>query len=352
MSRIEQSWQTRDWFARLLWPISLVYGLLLRLRRLAYERGLIKRHDSRLPVIVVGNLSVGGTGKTPLCATLVERFQRAGWRPAIVSRGYGGTRHEQAYLLNAEDTAATAGDEPVMLYRQTGVPVCVCVNRAAAVEYLAEHTDANLIFSDDGLQHLAMARTADIMVFDGIRGLGNGWLLPAGPLRESAQQIASADLVAIQLPFTGNGNEVVGNLHQSLRQGDVGNVLQASSQQCFQLVPAELLNLVSGHSLTLDSLRGQRVHAVAGIGNPQRFFNSLEAAGLLVEPHPLPDHHEFTLADVSFSDDMPVLVTAKDAVKLTGLTDLPHSVHEVRTRVNLSVELAAAIDNLEQSLRE
>ena len=351
MSSIERSWQSRGWLACALWPVSLIYGSLLRIRRLAYDSGLIKTRDLPLPVVVVGNLSVGGTGKTPLCAHLVDRFRKAGWKPAIVSRGYGGARHEQPHLLSADDTAGTAGDEPVMLYRQTGVPVCVCVDRAAAVDYLAEKTDANLIIADDGLQHLAMARVANIVVIDGVRGLGNRWLLPAGPLREPMRQLQKADLVAIQIPYVGHAHGTSVNLHESLTRGYGGRVLQVSSSQRFQLLPTDLVSLSSGQTTELATLHGQRVHAVAGIGNPQRFFDSLQALGLLVDAHPFPDHHEFTVTDLAFDDGAPILVTAKDAVKLGALPDLPDPVYEVRTRVHLSRELDAAIDRLERSLR-
>ena len=351
MSAVERSWQSRGWLACALWPVSIIYGVLLRTRRLAYDWGLIKVRDLPLPVVVVGNLSVGGTGKTPLCAHLVDRFREAGWKPAIVSRGYGGTRHEQPHLLSAEDTAVTAGDEPVMLFQQTGVPVCVCIDRAAAVDHLAEKTDANLVFSDDGLQHLAMARVADLIVIDGARGLGNRWLLPAGPLRESPRQLAKADLVAIQMPYVEHSQDAPGNLHESLTSGYVGRVLQAVSNQSFQLLPTDMVSLSTGQITALVTLLGQHIHAVAGIGNPQRFFDSLQSLGLLVEAHPLPDHHDFTLTDLVFDDDAPVLVTAKDAVKLRALRDLPDQVYEVRTRVCLSDELEAAIGRLERSLR-
>ncbi len=351
MSAVERSWQSRGWLACALWPVSLIYRVLLRIRRLAYDTGLINVRVLPLPVVVVGNLSVGGTGKTPLCALLVDRFRESDWKPAIVSRGYGGARHEQPHLLSAEDTAATAGDEPVMLYRQTGVPVCVCIDRAAAVEHLAENTDASLVFSDDGLQHLAMARVADIVVIDGARGLGNCWLLPAGPLRESLGELAKADLIAIQMPYAGYSQGAAASLHNSLTSGYVGRVLQGASNQTFQLLPTELVSLSSGQTSALETLQGQRIHAVAGIGHPQRFFDSLQALGLLVEAHPLPDHHDFTLTDLAFDDDAPILVTAKDAVKLRALSDLPVQLFEVRTRVHLSNELDAAIDRLERSLR-
>ncbi|CAG0911657.1 unnamed protein product, partial [Cyprideis torosa] len=182
MSRLERSWQSRSALACLLWPVSLLYAIVLRVRGLLYTWGVFRVEASSLPVVVVGNLTVGGTGKTPLCAELVKRFQAAGWKPAIVSRGYGGQRWQQAHLLAPNDSSAMVGDEPLMLFRQCRVPVCVCIHRALAVEYLATHTDVDIVFSDDGLQHLRLSRAANMVVIDGARGLGNRWLLPAGPL--------------------------------------------------------------------------------------------------------------------------------------------------------------------------
>lgn len=355
MRRIERSWQTRNWLSCLLWPVSMIYGLLLGVRQLAYRSGICRVNSSELPVVVIGNLSVGGTGKTPLCAELVKRFQQAGWRPAIVSRGYGGQRRQTPHRLSADDTATTAGDEPVMLYRQTGVPVCVCIDRAAAVAHIARYSDADIVFSDDGVQHLSMGRVAEIIVIDGKRGLGNLWLLPAGPLRQSTRHLAAAELVAIQLPYRESTDEAqvqTRKLHHSLLHSATWKLLAPSQDQTFELVPTLAVNLATGRSTELASFVGRRVHAVAGIGHPQRFFDALQAMGILVEPHALPDHHVFTLQDVSFPGEAPVLVTAKDAVKLANLVGLPSTVHEVGTRVRLSSALELAIDDLERSLRQ
>lgn len=351
MSSLPGFWQLRSWRACLLWPVSFVFACLLRLRRLLYRSGALKTIPSRLPVIVVGNLSVGGTGKTPLCAELVRRFQQAGWKPAIVSRGYGGPRYEQPQLLSENDTPETAGDEPVMLYQQTGVPVCVCVDRAAAVERVARDTDADVVFSDDGLQHLRMQRVADIVVIDGARGLGNRWVMPAGPLREPPARLAKADLIAIQDPFTGHEQADDRMLHHSLPTVCERYANKGVRKQTFQLRPGLVRQLSSGQVVDLATLAGRRVHAVAGIGNPQRFFDSLSACGLQVEPHPLPDHHPLSMDDLSFDDDDPILLTSKDAVKLQNLNDLPSSVHEVATQIWVSEELSQAIDVLERSLR-
>ncbi|MGQ7844981.1 tetraacyldisaccharide 4'-kinase [Granulosicoccus sp. 3-233] len=351
MKSLPRFWQLRSWRACVLWPISWLFSWLLRGRRLLYRLGVLRTVPSRLPVIVVGNLSVGGTGKTPLCAELVSRFRQAGWKPAIVSRGYGGPRYEQPHLLTDEDTPSTAGDEPVMLYQQCAVPVCVCVDRAAAVARIVRDTDADVVFSDDGLQHLRMERVADIVVIDGVRGLGNRWLMPAGPLREPPSRLAAADLIAIQAPFT--GKEPADDwLHRSLQKVFGRHVDGEVQNQTFQLLPGRLRQLSSGQCVDMASMVGRRVHAVAGIGNPQRFFDSLAACGLQVDAHPLPDHHRFTLDDLSFDDDDPVLITSKDAVKLQAMTGLTDKVHEVAVQIQLNDELARAIDALERTLRQ
>lgn len=358
---LQSSWQTRNWRSCLLLPVAWLYGSLLAVRRQAYVQGWLRTAPSPLPVVVVGNLSVGGTGKTPLCAALVERFQQAGWTPAIVSRGYGGRRREHPHLLNHDDTAASVGDEPLMLFRQSGVPVCVCTERAAAVACVAQHTTADIVFSDDGLQHLAMARACNIVVIDGLRGLGNRWLLPAGPLREPVNRLATADLIVIQrtpnVPQESQLHDEAA-LHASLTTGRAGKLLEPSRDNTFQLLPRPARRLTAGTTdnvpdcVPLAAFRGKAVHAVAGIGHPQRFFDVLQSFGLQVKAHSFPDHHPFTVADVSFDDELPILVTTKDAVKLAELAELPDSVYEVGTTLDMSSGLSMAVDNLERSLRK
>jgi len=338
VSRIESSWTRKGLLAYLLWPISKFYMALLSARRMAYSLGWKKTNSVSCPVIVVGNLSLGGTGKTPLCAYLVAHFQQAGWSPGIVSRGYGGHRHEQAHLLTPHDDPRVVGDEPLMLAQETGVPVCVCINRAAAVEVLAQDGNVDIVFSDDGLQHLSMPRVAEIMVIDGTRGFGNGWSLPAGPLRGSLEELASVDTVAIQVPSSGDivdPESNIADLHSSLRSIPVQRYLSESLT-----------------AVALSSFLGRQVHAVAGIGHPQRFFDSLEAAGLDVVCHPKSDHIVFTAEDVSFEDDLPVLVTAKDAVKLMRLCEAKDRIYRVNTRVRLSASLQMELEKLESTLSE
>ncbi len=294
-------------------------------------------------MIVVGNLSVGGTGKTPLCGYLVQQFKAMGWRPAIVSRGYGGQRFEQPHRLVQGDTANVVGDEPLMLFEQTGVPVCVCVNRAAAVQALSSSTNANLIISDDGLQHYAMPRVTEIVVIDAARGLGNRWVLPAGPLRESVKRLNNVDLIVLQ-------RAKATAVHPSLSTASVASAVLSQQNQSFYLKPTEACDLVTGHCVELASFTHQHVHAVAGIGHPQRFFDALQNLGLTVIGHAFSDHHVFVSDDLAFDDSAPVLVTSKDAVKLRALVNQPAHVFEVCTRVDASDELQAAIVSLEKKL--
>lgn len=268
MSRIEQAWQSRGVLACLLWLVSLLLRALVALRRWGYRFKLLPQKKSAVPVVVVGNLSVGGTGKSPLTAALVERFQELDWRPGIVARGYGGSDINSPQHVSADSNPAAVGDEPVMLAQLTGVPVCVCRDRAAAVAALVDTQQVDIVFSDDGLQHYRMARDAEIVVVDEARGFANGWLLPAGPLREPLSRLTSVDLVAI---------------HQTSEPGDLAMPANVK-QGYFHLVQTELASITNSgepiHTEPLATLAGQQVNAVAGIGNPKRFFRQLQLAGI------------------------------------------------------------------------
>ncbi len=343
MSRsIERLWRARGMRAYLLWPISQVYRLLIFIRRLGYTTGLFKTIQSPMPVVVVGNLVVGGTGKTPLTAFLVEKFKAWGWRPAIVTRGYGGHRHVQPHLIADSDTAEVVGDEPLMLSRQTGVPVCVCVKRADAVSYINDQTNCDIVFSDDGLQHLAMDRSATVLVVDGERGFGNRWLLPAGPLRESYKRWRRADLVATQ------GSDTV---HESLAQLHNSGEENPFQTQRFNLQLSSTVSLRDEQTQSIDDWQGRSVVAMAGIGHPARFFNALTQAGLKVTGIAKPDHHVYSTDDVKTEHNLPLLVTSKDAVKLRALGALPVEVFEVQTTVCVTDALQVGIVQLEAQLQ-
>lgn len=277
----------------LLAPLSLVYALATGLRALLYRLGLLRTCHFPVPVIVIGNITAGGTGKTPLTLALLQRLQSAGYRPGIVSRGYGG-RAAYPLLLGASTTPAEGGDEPVMMFRRSGVPVVVDPQRCRAVRHLLQHTDCDLVLCDDGLQHLALGRDIEIAVIDGARGLGNGWLLPAGPLREPAARLRRVDHVVVN-----------------------GEAPAWPDAVSMSLVPADWQ--AAGEGGGPAPLPGSRIHAVAGIGNPDRFFSQLRATGFEVVAHEFPDHHAYVAADVAFGDALPVVMTEKDWVKCRDL---------------------------------
>ena len=296
---------TRCWYGPCVWrfllaPFSLIFFLLVVLRRIAYRMAWLRVERLPVPVVVVGNIAVGGTGKTPLVIWLAERMRQAGYRPGIVSRGYGGSAKRPAPVRPDSDPDVV-GDEPVLLARRGACPVWVGRNRAeAARQLLAFHPEVNLILSDDGLQHYALARDVELVVVDGERGFGNGWLLPAGPLREPRARLMSVDAVVV------NGG-------QSLPDVPVPQFAMTLSGGHFWRLGRV------GESAGAEHFIGRTVSAVAGIGNPERFFRKLRQLGIQARGHALPDHHRYGAADIPAGT---VLMTEKDAVKCARF-DLP-----------------------------
>lgn len=292
-------WLERRWYAtapapRLLRPWAALYG------RVADRVAAMKKAQAirlPVPVVVVGNISVGGTGKTPATLWLVEQARALGFRPGVISRGYGGRAPRYPLRVTAGSDPAECGDEPALIARRSGVPVAVAPDRVAAARLLIEQDGVDLLIADDGLQHYRLARDLEFCVIDGARGLGNGARLPAGPLREPASRLANVDAVIVN-----------GALRATLPA-------HGRPQLAMQLGIDRVLALDSGEVRPLSAFRGQTVHAVAGIGHPQRYFEALTAAGLVVIPQPFPDHHRFAAADLAFGDAAPVLMTEKDAVK-------------------------------------
>jgi tetraacyldisaccharide 4'-kinase len=285
----ERHWYRFSWLSALLAPLSLGFGAVVGIRRFAYRAGWYRTERLPVPVIVVGNLVAGGTGKTPLVLWLAEALRARGFRPAIVSRGYGGANERPCEVAIGGD-AARYGDEPLLLAERSGVPVWIGRDRASAARAaIAAHPDRDLVICDDGLQHYALARDFEIAVEDE-RGYGNGLLLPAGPLRESPSRQVDATVV--------NG--------ASARAGAFA----------MRLEPAGFRGVRDPQrTAAADALRGLRLHAVAGIGNPARFFATLASLGLAFTPHAFPDHHAFAPADLDFPECDAVLMTEKDAVK-------------------------------------
>ena len=277
--------------AVLLWPLSLLFGVAVRGRRLLYKHGLLHSEAVGAPVVVVGNISVGGTGKTPLVARLVELLRETGYKPGIVSRGYGGQSAEWPRHVTVDSDPSQVGDEPVMLARRCRCPIVVDPDRVAAARVLLETYDCNVVLSDDGLQHYRLRRDIEIAVICGSRRLGNEACLPAGPLREPPSRLREVDFVI------GNGAARSGEYLMSLRGETAVNL----NDPCV--------------SSALAGFRHGTVHAVAGIGDPGRFFDHLRHARLRLIEHPFPDHHRFKPEDIHFRQDLPVLMTEKDAIK-------------------------------------
>jgi tetraacyldisaccharide 4'-kinase len=299
-----QAWFNRIWYERAappwwLVPMSLVYGAVSGTRRYLYAKRLRGATRISRPVVIVGNLTVGGTGKTPLVCWLVTQLAERGFKPGVVTRGYGGSSGS-VRLIEASDDPRRVGDEPVLLAQRTGAPVAVGRDRPGAAQLLVG-AGCDVIVSDDGLQHYALARDCEVVVIDGDRRFGNGWLLPAGPLRETRSRLSVA-------------NAVVVNGGRALLEGAISMRLEAKTA----------VALSSGRTLPLDDFAGTQVHAIAGIGNPERFFNMLRAHGIGVLGHPFADHARLSSRDIRFEDEKPVLMTEKDAVKCRVTADARH----------------------------
>lgn len=271
-------------------PLASLYGAVVAVRRGLYHKGWLRPQRLPVPVIVVGNVVAGGAGKTPLVIALVEVLRSRGWNPGVVSRGYGGSATGPR-LLGAQLDPSVAGDEPALIASRTGAPVAIGADRPAAAKLLMRE-GVDVVVADDGLQHYALARDLEICVIDGVRRLGNGRLLPAGPLREPASRLSEVDFVVC------NGGEAqTGEIPVRLVLGDAVRLDDA------------------GISEPLAGFARTKVHAVAGIGNPSRFFASLREAGIDSVAHAFPDHHRYAPGDLDFGDELPVLMTEKDAVK-------------------------------------
>jgi tetraacyldisaccharide 4'-kinase len=284
-------WYRRGLLAWLLWPASVLFRAAVFLRRWLYRLRLLPSAHPGIPVIVVGNLTAGGSGKTPLVIWLAEHLRRKGWSPAIVSRGYG-ARIDTPRAATIADDAAAVGDEPIVLARRSGCPVWVGADRVAVIKAMRDaHPDVDLVVLDDGLQHYRLRRDVEVAVVDG-RGFGNGFMLPAGPLREPASRLGSVDAVV------SHGAAAVKGYAMQLKGAELHRMTDAADRR-----PA-------------SAFAGQKVHAVAGIGEPNRFFLHLGRLGVKLAPHPFPDHHRFTPQELDFGDDAAVMMTEKDAVKL------------------------------------
>ncbi|MFN4148930.1 MAG: tetraacyldisaccharide 4'-kinase [Rhodocyclaceae bacterium] len=317
-----QTWRRRGLAACLLLPVGLIFFALAGLRRWAYRHGWLKSWRLPVPVVVIGNIVTGGAGKTPLTLWLAQRLRAAGRHPGIVSRGYGRVGHD-IRKVGAGDTAREVGDEPLLLARRSGCPVVVGADRVAAARaLLAAHPECDLLLCDDGLQHYRLQRDFEIAVIDR-RGLMNGWPLPAGPLREPPARLREVDALV---------------LHDAV-------ALPVAAVPSFMMrLEGRRFHLLDDPRVTCEAekLVGLRLHAVAGIGEPQRFFDHLAGLGLVFEAHAFPDHHAYRASDLDFAGDA-ILMTEKDALKCAGVTRLP--VWVLPVEANVEPDLARHVLN-------
>ncbi|WP_421862785.1 tetraacyldisaccharide 4'-kinase [Motiliproteus sp.] len=296
------SWLERRWYGsagvlKLLRPLEMLFSALARRRRQAYLQQLKPSYRAPVPVVVVGNISIGGTGKTPFTLWLLEQLKQQGLCPGVVSRGYGGKAPGYPFEVTPESQPTEAGDEPLMLACRFGCPLVVDPDRGRAVRYLLERHDCDLIISDDGLQHYALQRDLEIVLVDGERGFGNGHCLPVGPLREPVQRLQQVDFIVV------NGDPSGPQVDGLSRCGTGAAVMRLEPGQWYR---------IDGQ---VAELAPQPVHAIAGIGNPKRFYDTLVQLGFEVHPHSFADHHGYTENELRFEPDLPLVMTEKDAVK-------------------------------------
>jgi tetraacyldisaccharide 4'-kinase len=296
---IHRVWYEEARFAWILLPLSGLYWLTTFARRCLYRYGMLKTHRVPVPVIMVGNITAGGTGKTPAVIWLARELRVRGFSPGIVSRGYGGSKAASSMRVDAESAADVVGDEPVLLARRSACPVAVDANRVRAAAMLVDD-GVDLIVSDDGMQHYRLERDYEICIIDGERALGNRRLLPAGPLRELPNRLEDVDQVLVNGPMQPSEDLTVAEQ----------NAIE------FNLVATEACRLNGSLTRLIERFSGTTVHAVAGIGNPDRFFDLLRTHGIQVIEHAYADHAPLAKEDLEFGDDFAVFMTEKDAVKL------------------------------------
>ncbi len=296
MKRLDEFWYHRNIFALMLLPLSWLFCLVVFLRRQLYSFGIFSSVRLPVPVVIVGNITVGGSGKTPMVIALVDLLKHAGYKPGIISRGYGGKAKSWPQQVRTDSDPNMVGDEPVLIARNCQAPMAVGPDRVTTAQQLLQHHHCDIILSDDGLQHYALERDIEIAVVDGIRRMGNGHCLPAGPLREPVKRLDEVDFV-------------------------IANGLAMRMEYPMDITATKLINLKNGKHKPLTELKGTECHAIAGIGNPDRFFNFLSKHGIQVQKHPFADHFKYNTNDLIFDDDLPVLMTEKDAVKCSRYAD-------------------------------
>jgi len=299
---IRNCWNHQNPLSWGLLPLSWIFCGGVTLRQWAYRRGWLNSYRSTIPIVIVGNITVGGTGKTPFLISLAKWLINQGIKPAIISRGYGGKAKHYPQSVTKTSDPQMVGDETVLIAQHLNCPIIVSPIRKYAVEYIEKNYKCDIILSDDGLQHYALQRDIEIVLM-GEQGLGNGFCLPAGALRESLNRLKSVDFI----------------LHKN---------------KDFILEPQNLQNVVNQNRFSLHQLKNQTVHALAGIGHPESFFKQLQSVGAKVIPHSFPDHYYFKQQDICFNDDLMVVMTEKDAVKCRQIATPQHWFLPVETQIS------------------
>lgn len=302
---LENSWQQRNRLSYSLWPLSQLYKAVMWLRTKAYQLGLIKSESLSLPTIVIGNISVGGTGKTPLVIELVNWLQQQGYKPAVIMRGYAGKHRVAAYQVTSQTDVAYCGDEASLIFARTGANVVICRHRVEAGRFAIEKTDCDVIICDDGFQHLRLKRDFNVIVIDANRGFGNGWCLPAGFLREPIGVIGRAQAVV----FNGQPTD------------ELISKIPATPLYTMQFTLSQAYNLATKETCSLEVFVNKQVNAVAAIGHPERFFSGLRHLGIHVQAHAFADHHVFSQNDLLLNNPSCILMTEKDAVKCQAMDE-------------------------------
>lgn len=291
-------------------PLSTIYKWAIKFRKMLYDKGILVKEKFDVPVIIVGNITVGGTGKTPLVIYIAEFLKKQGFKPGIVSRGYKGNHRKPTVVISKSDPKIV-GDEAIVIVQHTNCPMVVGKKRCLAIKQLMQLYAVDVVISDDGLQHYALSREIEIAVVDGKRQFGNQFCLPAGPLREPKNRLENVDLVVI---------------NQGTPKAD---------EHGMHYAPGLLYQAINPtHQQSLEWLRGRKVHAVTGLGNPERFFDLLKKHGINVIPHSFPDHYFFKSHDISFGDELPIIMTEKDAVKCRDYFNNNHWVLPIKAELN------------------
>jgi tetraacyldisaccharide 4'-kinase len=330
LSLYEQHWyrSSLTFLTYCLLPFSWLFRLCISIRRFLYHSKIKKSFAFPVPIIVVGNITVGGTGKTPFVIWLVQQLSEQGYTPGIVTRGVGGKRCMKPSWIDASSDVKEVGDEAVLLAKRAQCPIVTCVDRVAAVQELLSKTKCTIVISDDGLQHYRLKRDIEIAIIDDMRGFGNQQLLPAGPLREPVSRLKKVDLIikhVMKWDYTANVS-IESLLNQLLasekKKREFEKISNEKVKECRMLLQGDIVISIKNesHKIPLATWNHRRIHAVAAIGNPKRFFSMLREKGFDVVEHGFSDHYFFREQDLNFSDDLPIVMTEKDAVKCREFT--------------------------------